>query len=68
MTFTNESDANPARFKVKNQDWVDTGTITVSHRTRFGWICSSYKDNMKNKIILILIIYIYIYISVCVSS
>ena len=58
VTFTNENDANPIKFRLQSQHWVDTDTIAASHLTTFRWICGSYKDSMINCSITIYQLYI----------
>ena len=47
MTFTNETDDNPAEVKLKSQDWVDNGTL---HNLLDGYMVL---PKMKNWIITI---------------
>ena len=44
MTFTNETDDNPAEVKLKSQDWVDNGT----RDNLFRWIYGSSEDEKLN--------------------
>ena len=44
MTFTNETDDNPAEAKLKSQDWVDNGT----RDNLFRWIYGSSEDEKLN--------------------